>query len=165
LKRALAFFLLVLPLWASDPWTDDDKMRQAATVALLAMDWGQTLDLERYQQPPVKRIFTEENPILGTHPSRRSINRYFICSIVSTFFIADFLPAKWRTVFHGVILTIQSGVILKNLSLGLRIRFWIYQRSGTMKLKGDAALLEPLVLALPFLLALLALILLASRFI
>lgn len=115
----LAAFLGVfcLPAQAADPWTPADKAREAVFVALMAVDLGQTLDIEHHPE------LYETNPILGEHPSRRRIATYFLTTTALHLLAVDALPARWRAAVQYVSIGIEAGATGNNYRLGLKLAF------------------------------------------
>jgi|WetSurMetagenome_2_1015567.scaffolds.fasta_scaffold715445_2 hypothetical protein len=110
MKRiALVALFVLLPAQArSDAWTTTDTVVEAGCIALLLIDWRQTLD-RRYQ---------ESNPILGSHPSRAAVDGYFMGVIVAQLLVARLLPSRWRSVFQGVTIGIEGRSVVNNWLLG-----------------------------------------------
>ena len=111
---ALAVFCL--PAHA-DSWTTADNAREAVYLALVAVDWGQTLDLRH------RADLQESNPVLGLHPSRSRVNSYFLANALLHPVIAHYLPGPWRAAFQYVSLGVEVGAVSNNARLGIRITF------------------------------------------
>ncbi len=118
----LLFALLALsPLRASDPWTKADTARELAFTAVVVLDWGTTLDIERaHQESP---WIHETNPILGRHPSRAKVNLYIPAGILLHFLAARAMPARWRAAFQSASIFIEAGAVSHNFAVGLRLNF------------------------------------------
>jgi hypothetical protein len=80
------------------------------TAAAIIADWGTTLDIARHPE------VTETNRILGDHPSRATVNAYFISKLFLTYYLHN---NTWNTVQTVVSLYALDN----NLKLGLRVRF------------------------------------------
>ncbi len=66
-------FALAAAAGAGEKWTTTDVLLETTFVAGLAMDYAQTQHIARN---PTK--YTEENPILGEHPSKGRVNAYYV---------------------------------------------------------------------------------------
>jgi hypothetical protein len=95
----------------ADDWTNTDTIVEFGCVALLLMDWGQTLD-RRYQ---------ESNPILGSHPDSVAVDGYFVAAIGAQVLVARLLPSPWRSVFQGITLGIEGRSVFNNWRMGARL--------------------------------------------
>lgn len=106
---------------AQDPWSSSDVVREAAVVALSAADWGQTLDIVRLRDAGCD--MWEQNPMIGRHPTRGQVNRYFAASILLHVGTVWVLPARFRPAFQLVSIGFEAGIVGHNARLGLRVTF------------------------------------------
>lgn len=118
LRLGLLVLVACACLRAGDPWTRGDVERQVVLETMLAIDWGQTLDIGN----DPKR-FHETNPLLGPHPSRATINAYMAAAMIGTYFLVDVTPRKWRGPLQTALILMELGVTTHNQYIGLRIRF------------------------------------------
>lgn len=118
----LAAFLSATTAHAADPWTPAQKALGATSTALLVVDWGQTLDVQKHPHKD-GMAYTESNHILGAHPSRGQINTYFASAIVGNLAIAHLLPSKWRTGWLASVTVVEVVVTNHNRQLGVGISF------------------------------------------
>jgi hypothetical protein len=108
---------------------------EAAVIASLIIDWGQTRDLAK-QDIKVVRTYdtgwevtklckdnTETNPLLGRFPSLASVNRYFISALILQPIILRMMSHKWRMRFLTGTLAIQLVMVNHNRQIGLKVRF------------------------------------------
>ena len=93
--RSLAAVLLAANLHASEPLSRADLTREGAVFALDLVDWGQTLAIT--DSPYTLR---EQNPMLGPHPTRGDVNRYFVASLAFHLIILRLLPERFRPAFQ-----------------------------------------------------------------
>ena len=132
LKHLLALSL-VLPLsaqeWGKD-WTKTDTVLEVAAISLYLADLGQTLDIERHNAHPDRypmpgrTPYFEKNPFLGKHPSRATINAYFIALIASHVFISGKLKHGWaRTTYQTTTIFYSYNTVYSNHQIGLKISF------------------------------------------
>jgi hypothetical protein len=106
---------------ASGSWSTRDKALEAVTLLTFACDWGQTLDIQGWSKVhPGKH---EENPIMGMHPSRATINTYFLTTSVLHVLIADQLHGAYRTAWQAVWIGAEVGTIERNYRIGIRLNF------------------------------------------
>ena len=101
-----------------DTWTQDQIIMQGIVSGLNIIDWGQTLDIS--ERPDEYR---EINPILGEHPDRGEVNRYFACSIALKILITHLLPSKYRDYWLGGNIAISWYLVDHNHRVGLRVNF------------------------------------------
>lgn len=80
------------------------------TTAAIVADWGTTLDIENHAN------IQESNPLLGKHPSRGTINAYFIAKIAATYYLKN---KTWNRIQFGLSLM----AVRNNYQLGLKVRF------------------------------------------
>lgn len=102
---------------ASD-WKQADTERQLAYLLLHAVDWGQTRNIARKPDE-----FYEFNPLLGEHPSVKRVDSYMLVSALTHTAISYVLPPGWRRAFQHVTLSVKSGLVNHNFSIGLRIDY------------------------------------------
>jgi len=76
---------------ATDPWTKEQVLLQGVMSSLNIIDWGQTLDIA--DKP---NEYYETNPILGKHPDRGEVNRYFASTMMLKVLITHLLPFEYR---------------------------------------------------------------------
>lgn len=106
------------PANASDKWDTTDKTMFITSSMLLAVDWRQT---KRIAENPDD--FRERNPILGSHPSKRDVNRYFFAAVIGNYLMADLLPSSHRKLWLGGVIIGTVGCVGNNLNIGLGIRW------------------------------------------
>jgi hypothetical protein len=102
-----------------EKWERTDSILLGTSLTTLAIDWGQTRDLARRQEPP----FTEANPFLGKHPSVGRVDTYFAFVMAGTVGLSAVLPVTYRRWFLGGLTVLETAVIIDNHRLGLRVRF------------------------------------------
>lgn len=91
----------------------------------MAIDYGQTLDIASNPQ------WKETNPILGEHPTRSEVTRYFAVAAVLHPTISALLPTDkclgpvcdWRKAWQWVTIGVEAGYVAHNYSLGIRTDF------------------------------------------
>lgn len=86
-------------------------------LALHLIDWGQTMNI---QQDPVH--YREINPLIGAHPSRGDVNRYFIGSTIFVY-TADKYVFKKNKVFRFIVISLAVAAVVRNKTIGLKVRF------------------------------------------
>ena len=115
---SLVFVLLPSPCQAGDPWETTDYALAGASLAALAVDWGQTRHIAKNPSR-----FIETNPVLGPSPSVGKVDAYFIGAMVGTVALAHVLPSDWRQLFLAGVLTVELGVAQQNRALGIKMAF------------------------------------------
>ena len=83
----------------------------------LIMDWGQTRYIANHEQ------YTENNAILGKHPSTQSIDKYFMTTIALTNGIAYYIPDKYQNNWYITVGTLEGLTVIHNKSIGIGMRF------------------------------------------
>lgn len=114
---ALIVSFLCAPATAGD-WTKEDTEWQAAYLALHIADWGQTRDAAAH---PGR--YVEQNPILGEHPARAQIDKYFVATALLHTGIAYVLPPDWRRAWQQITIGFEVGVVARNARIGLQVNF------------------------------------------
>jgi hypothetical protein len=117
-RLLLAFVLL--SGCASAQWTTADTIRQGAIVALQAADYFQTRTIatETYSGTDCLR-WTEQNPILGEHPTVGQVNAFFITAIAANALVSYLLPPTWRMGWQYLSVGYQGNVVLDNHNAGI----------------------------------------------
>jgi hypothetical protein len=115
--RLFPSLLLSSTLLAGTPWSTKDKVLEGAVVIATVVDWRQTQDIKNHPG------LYEENPILGRHPSDKTINTYFASSILLHALVADQLQGKWRTAWQSTWIVVEIGTVQRNYALGVRLNF------------------------------------------
>lgn len=118
MRPVLLALLLACPLLAWDPPTRTEWALEGANLALMVVDWGQTLDLTNYSG----RAY-EQNPLLPRYPTRAQVNRHFIIGMGLHYLTFRALPHKFRTPFLIGTLTLQVACVNHNYRVGLRVTF------------------------------------------
>jgi hypothetical protein len=128
---AVTVLVLVSCNAQAQEWTRTDTAMLTGALGLLAVDWGQTRDLVRQQEPRIfmagsgspPREVHEKNPFLGETPSKREVDRYFLLAMAGTAGLSYVLPPTYRRWFLGGVIVVETAVVLRNHELGLRVRF------------------------------------------
>jgi len=118
LKNYIILFCILLSGCATDPWTKNQVLLQGATSTLNVIDWGQTLDIA---DRPDK--YYETNPILGEHPSRAEVNKYFACLMGTQILITHLLPSKYRKYWLSLNIAVSGYYVHNNYRIGLRVNY------------------------------------------
>lgn len=116
LAAALLVLLAATPSFAYEPapWGTDATLRELTFDALLVVDWGQT---RRVAENPQK--YTENNAILGPHPSVGQVDTYMISMFFLHFMVSYLLPEDWRATWQMVSIGVEGSVVAVNISYGL----------------------------------------------
>jgi hypothetical protein len=97
------------------PRTDDDLLGLA--LGALAVDWAQTRSIADYPQWP------ELNPILGRRPTRGRVDTYFAACALVLIGATAALDRDDRRAFLRLVILVEGGVVARNLSVGVGLRF------------------------------------------
>ncbi len=105
----LIVILACLPLdcEGAEPWTKEEVTYQIADEILFYIDRCQT-------QEAVMHGFKEHNFILGKHPSRQTIDNYFIAVGIIHPVITHYLPRKYKMIWLKSTTMLQYIVIMNN---------------------------------------------------
>ena len=103
---------------AREPWEGSDYVLVGATLAALAVDWGQTRHVAKNPQR-----FNELNPLLGPTPAVSKVDAYFVGAMIGTVAVAHVLPRDYRRLFLTGTLTIELAAIEQNRSIGVKVEF------------------------------------------
>ena len=110
----LILTLLAAPTYA-DSWTTEQKTVEAVYLTAMVLDFNQTLQIAAAED--------EANPRLGTSPTDRQVEVYFVKSIAIHWVVADLLPSRWRTKFLYTTAGFQYAYVLHNHWIGYEVRF------------------------------------------
>ena len=110
-------FLLLLCSTASADWSSGDTNRQLAFTALQMVDWAQTREVVKDDRKH------ELNPILGKYPSKTEVNVYFAATTLGHYLVSRALPPDYRKVWQYVWIGFQTGNVIRNYRVGVRINF------------------------------------------
>lgn len=115
---ALSLITFLPTARAADPWSADDKQRLAIYMTLLTIDYGQTRYIAAHPDE-----FYETNPLLGRHPTKDEVDRYFVASALVHTAVAHFLPADNRQLFQRFFIGYQAAFVGHNYSIGIKVDF------------------------------------------
>lgn len=102
---------------AAEPWDKTDKTLLATGLVLKTVDYFQTQEVAR---DPDR---WEVNPVMGKHPSRGKVNRYFAVSAIVQWGVAHFLPSSWRKPWLGFWIGVSGTNVYRNYRGGVRVHF------------------------------------------
>lgn len=114
IKHVAYIALLLLSFGVS---AADINWYRVAANTTLTIDWLQTREISRNDD------FYETNRILGEQPSSSDVDKYFAASILLTNIIGEILPGKYGDYFYLTVAIIETKVVAKNYTLGIRIKF------------------------------------------
>lgn len=118
MKLLIVLLLCLSSTAKAGDWSDTDRYRETAYLALHVVDWTQT----RYIAKNPDR-FKENNRILGEHPTLGNVNRYFIAAGIGHFVIASALSGEWRYAFQAVTITVRMRDVVGNHRIGIEFAF------------------------------------------
>lgn len=117
MKSILLIFIL-FPLSSLADWSRADTTRQAIFTSILALDWAQTRYIATHHDE-----FYEINTILGKHPTTGRIDGYFASTAIIHCGISFALPTKYRSIWQNISIGFESGVVARNINLGIGFNF------------------------------------------
>lgn len=112
----LSIACLVLSGCANGGWNAADTYRQSGVVALMTVDWAQTRKIAKNPDR-----YSENNPILGSHPSTGEVDAYFLTCAVAHTAVAMALPPKYREWWQYVFIGVEAVAVGHNMSIGLGV--------------------------------------------
>lgn len=116
---ALALGLAAVPAraWQPEPWTRTDTLWELGFLAVVAMDCGQSTQLNELGR-------YERNPLLPRHPTPTTMRMICLGSVIGHLAVSYCLPSPWRRRFQAVTLVLEAAAVTDNYyRAGLRIRF------------------------------------------
>jgi len=113
--RAFLAVMVIFLCGCSSSWTRGDTVRQGAFVALASADWRQTRTIA---DNPDR--WYECNPVIGKHPTKSQVNRYFAATIIGHTMIAALLPKQWRSAWQYLGIGAEGAVVYLNWGEGIR---------------------------------------------
>jgi hypothetical protein len=102
---------------AGEPLSESEIALEAAFLAAMAIDYGQTLDIKNHYG------MYEKNSLLGRHPSDSRITNYFLGAAIGHVAVTYLMPRKYRPAWQWGTLGLQIGTIYRNHQIGLRVDF------------------------------------------
>lgn len=119
MKKLIFIVLLFIstPCLAEN-WTSADTNREAAYLVLHGIDWAQTRYISRN---PDK--YREQNSIVGHHPHTDRVDAYFILTGLAHVYVASILSPEWRRPFQYVTIGLESGSVVNNFNIGVKVGF------------------------------------------
>lgn len=102
---------------ASDDWTTSEINKEAATMALFAIDYAQTKDIKNHNG------LYETNKLLGLHPSDTKIRNYFLGAAIGHVILVNALPSQYREYVQDGTIGLELVVIGNNKRIGLNVKF------------------------------------------
>ena len=111
--------IIIFPFaaFASD-WTREDTYRELLWTTLLAVDYGQAMNISRHPEK-----FKEYNPILGKHPSQSSVGLYMLSAAIIHPIISYYLPPKYRKWWQYISIGVELGAVGNNFSAGIGVTY------------------------------------------
>lgn len=98
-------------------WSKEDSYREAAWQTINFIDYRQTLQITK------KDNYYEQNPLLGAHPSRGDVDKYFAASALVHYGISCALPFHYRRSWQWMTIGFSSAIVYRNFQIGLQLNF------------------------------------------
>jgi len=108
-----ANILLPLALAACGPIHPRTVRREGAYLAVQATDWRQSRTIAAHPDR-----FQEANRVLGNHPSRAAVDRYFLAASLLHAGAVAALPDTYRARFQWLSLSLEASCIAMNAQDG-----------------------------------------------
>lgn len=119
MKTILALIVLSLVsvnACAADAWSEADIARESAYLILHTIDYGQTSYISKHPNR-----FSEQNTILGRHPSQKMVDTYFLTTAILHVGAVHFMPKEWRPVFQSLWIGFEASAVTNNYRIGVKI--------------------------------------------
>jgi len=116
IMRLSVLLILLLQCSIASAWTKADTAYELAYQAIAVLDWQQTHDIR-------EKGHIELNPLLGAYPTSGTVDKYFITTGLLHAGLSVLLKGKYRRGFQIGTIAVESGVVLRNISMGYSIRF------------------------------------------
>jgi len=122
-------FLLLAGQARADEWTSKDTAWEATYLLLHIADWGQTLYIAEH---PDQYYETNIDKIIGEHPTRGSVNTYFLFMAIAHPLISYNLPTKFyffglkinpRFTFQFISMAEKAYWVNHNYRIGIKFDF------------------------------------------
>lgn len=128
--KQLAIVALLL-FGLSTPCLAEPNKSDAVLFILRAVDWRQTTVIATKQFQPgwynwddgSKYVYSEANPILGKHPDKHDVDRYFASLILIDMLIAEFGPEWLHKSWNSIHIGAELFCVDRNYKVGIRIKF------------------------------------------
>jgi hypothetical protein len=112
-------FILQCNAHAFEPWSTRDITLELAYVSVAIIDWAQTRDIASERRPGIY----ETNLILGRHPDKQTVNKYFLLTTLGHVALAGALNNPYRNWLQYAGIGVELYCIRKNIALGIRMDF------------------------------------------
>jgi hypothetical protein len=121
IKAILFILLFSTPLYGFDNWRTQDYIGESILGALVLVDYCQTLPIIN----GTSRC-TEENPILGKHPTRKRTVLFGTSCLIFHGTVTHIIPSEYRWWWQCVGITIEGMNIVSNFQVELKMS-WPWQ--------------------------------------
>lgn len=121
IRTLIIIMILLFPLSsnAADKWTKTEIGLQVLSTGLQIVDWGTALDIADRKDEGYREL----NPLMGSHPSRGTVNTYFALSIISNILITHYLTPEGRKAWLSSRICISAYLVNRSYGIGLKMNF------------------------------------------
>src|ERR1035437_2927969 len=112
-----AVLFLLSSVSSAGEWSRSDMALEAGYIAVTVADLSTTLDIKNHAG------FYEKNPVLGMHPTDKTILVSMALTIAAQLSIAEMLPKEFRTRWIASTLGIEIFCVADNLNQGLKMQY------------------------------------------
>ena len=102
---------------AGDRWSKTEIAMETTFQVLNLMDYRQTIQI------PHNPNYGETNWMMGSDPSKATVNYYMGGYALAHLIVSDLLPSRYRKVWQIMTISMASSAVCNNYNLGLKIRF------------------------------------------
>ena len=117
--KILICLLLCAGAFPTSSYADNgalSDLRIASNLSLIA-DWMQTREIAKTPE------YSETNPILGSHPTIGSVNRYFLGVLIVHNVMGALLPPRYADLYDKGVLFVEITAVQHNAAIGVGMRF------------------------------------------
>ncbi len=122
MKRNIVIWILIIliipSLSIASNWSKEDTYWEAACLSVITVDWMQTHHMAEKDFYVNGKQLREINPILGSQPTQKDVDLYFVSALAVHATAAFLLPKKWRRIFQGGTVGLELFIIGNNYRLG-----------------------------------------------
>jgi hypothetical protein len=105
------------------PMSTSEVVKEASIIALFAVDYAQTRNIENFCDNKTNCNMHETNWIMGPHPNKNVVIGYFIGASVLHASAVYVMPKAWREIVQDGTIALELVVIGNNKRLGLTVKF------------------------------------------
>lgn len=87
-------------------------------LLLHAIDYRQSVYIQEHPEHCY-----ELNPLIGTHPSRGDVDRYFLATTAGVYLVDKLAPERYKNAVEGIYVTVAFSAVAWNSAIGIGFHF------------------------------------------